>query len=164
MQQGNGWETGQRARIAIGMVVGSLLFSGCGSSGSTGTTPGTQGRARWQSRGIDSYAYTLQVSAFTTQEYNQPVRVTVRNGVTESVRYVDPSIGDDPGAGDPFFDDFETIDKLFEKIEDAQQQNADELRAQYDAVYGFPKDVFVDIREQMADEEYGFKVTDFAEL
>jgi hypothetical protein len=141
---------------AVAAVVVSVLLSGCGSSGgSTAPSPLQKNEALWRSRAVSSYRYTLRVVAFYAAP---PVRVEVHNGATTSLTPVEDGQAVDPA----YFAPYSTVEKLFSVIENAH--GADALSATYDPAYGFPANTAIDPKRQVADDEYGFTVTNFEPL
>lgn len=155
-------------------LVATLSIAGCGSGGNSSVRSATapasgagtestgevqtleQARARWAARNVRSYAYTVRLVAFNPAA-GQPVRVEVQNGVPVSVT---PLVENFP-ADVQTYQQYATVERLFAIIEDGEQRNADTIQVTYDSTYGFPKDVFIDYEQQLADEEFGIAVSDF---
>lgn len=144
---------------AVVAVVGAL--AGCGSgSGEEPLKPGGRSqRAVWEARNIDSYSYLLRVNAFSAEGAAGAVQVVVTDGV--------PKVTAPAGVPLPegaTFARYDTIPELFGLVEQAEAAGAETIRAEYDPAYGFPADVFIDLDKQLADEEFGFVITDFRPL
>lgn len=114
----------------------------------------------WEGQNVDSYSYDLQVSCFCFPDMTRPVRVIVSDGVVESVTYIDDGTAADPDL----FASYSTVEALFERLEMAQSQNPVTFDVTYDAQYGVPQSVAIDIDEMMADEEIYFSVSNFDAL
>ena len=108
---------------------------------------------RWREAGIRSYSYDLRVICFCP--FREPFSIVVRNGVTESIS------GNDPDTYDYIPS---TIDKLYLTLQDYLGQNPVTFRAKYHPSYFFPEDVYVDVSEQIADEEMGYMISNFKVL
>jgi Family of unknown function (DUF6174) len=111
-------------------------------------------RERWIDRAPASYSFTMARICFCLEL--PAMRVTVVNGAVTSVRPV--------GGGDELTgssrDAFRPILALFGTVSDAIDDDAYSIRAVYDPALGFPADVFIDYRRDIADEERGFAVRD----
>ena len=115
----------------------------------------TTGRALWESHDITSYRFVLERNCFCL--IRGPVVIEVRDGTVVSV--VDQETGEatvDGFALSEIFSEADTIEKLFELIEDSQ--DAAVLQVSYDETLGYPTEVYVDQSEMMADEEIGYVV------
>lgn len=114
-------------------------------------------RARWEARGPASYSYVYQARCFCGPSAVEPARVVVREGRVVSVVSVEAGEPVEPatlGEGDL------TVDGLFDAVAAALEREPAHLDVTYDEELGFPRDVFFDFRERVADEEFGFGVTD----
>ena len=58
-------------------------------------------------------------------------------------------------------DGYPTIPELFDKLLEADDQGADEMRLAFDDNFGFPEDVYIDRDRRKIDEEFGFTVSSF---
>lgn len=108
---------------------------------------------RWQDSGIRSYSYDLRVICFCP--FREPFSIEVRNGETASIS------GNDP---DSYQYIPSTIDELFLTLQDYLDQDPVTFRATYHPSYYFPEDVYVDVSEQIADEEMGYVISNFMVL
>ena len=94
-------------------------------------------RALWESKGSEDY--TIEYTAFLWLSY-VPLRLTVRNGVVESAKFLE---GRDSGMPIPprAMYAVRTIDGLFDEIEDALSgRPAWNMGAEYDAELGYPRE------------------------
>ena len=114
-------------------------------------------QARWERSGINNYAYETAWQCFCPPEYTALVNVDVAQGQIAALEFVDSAMGPViPGQ-----ERYLTVDGLFDFIQDALDRDAFQIRAEYDSELGYPREVFVDYSELMADEELGFIVTAF---
>lgn len=147
--------------VAPLLALSALAVGGCGSD--SGTEPLATGsrasRTVWEARDLRSYSYLLRVNAFSLEGAAGAVRVEVTDGVPTVIA---PAGGEIPQGAT--FERFDTIPELFGLIEDAEARNAVVIRAEYDPAYGYPSDVYIDYEGQLADDEFGFVVTDFQPL
>lgn len=107
-----------------------------------------------------SYRYTLSLLIFAPPENTGPVVVEVRNGVPEPVT---PAISD-VEINAAAFKAYDTMEELFAVVEKARARNPETMEETYDTRYGYPAAVSIDYDHRMADEEFGFRVTNFEPL
>jgi hypothetical protein len=143
--------------LVVAAAVAALAFSGAFSGGAaSANTPDTP-QALWQSQAVESYRYTLQVGCFCLVELTQPVIIEVQDGQVASITYV----ADGAAANPEFFAAYNSIDKLFTVIYEAEAQDPARLDVKYDDTFGVPLSVNIDISELLAEEEIYLTVTDF---
>ena len=113
----------------------------------------TQARARWQSAGIANYTIESRHSCFCPAYLNFWTRLTVRGGNIVEVDPVDPL----PSGISSQRLGWWTVPQLFDFIESAAD---DDMRTQiavsYDATLGYPKDVSMKCKPNIADCDAGF--------
>lgn len=115
----------------------------------------TKARALWDSKKIESYSLTFTVTCFCIYELNQPAEVVVKNNKIISVN------------NEPYNDSFLlyasylTIEELFTHIETMRKKNPVVEELTFDPTYGFPSNIYYDVSEMIADEEIGYKVSNF---
>lgn len=114
-------------------------------------------RRLWKKQDITNYRYTLSNSCFCVPEARGPVIIEVRNGKTVSV--TSEATGEE--VNPDFFQNFDTIPELFNVIRDAINRRADSLDVQYDDKLGYPTDININYKFQLADEELFLSVTNF---
>ena len=116
--------------------------------------------AVWADQGIDDYQYTVQVSCFCMVEATRPVTVEVQDGQAVSLTYADDGTAADPAL----FERYDSIDKIFAIISEAEAQEPARLDVTYDEATGVPQSIAIDISEQMADEELYLEISGFEPL
>ncbi|HIK08416.1 MAG TPA: hypothetical protein IGS40_27700 [Trichormus sp. M33_DOE_039] len=114
-------------------------------------------RSLWNSRNISNYRYTFSNGCFCVPDARGPVVIEVRNGKTVSITSVATGQPVDP----QFFQNYNTIPKLFNVIQDAIARQASSLTVQYNARYGYPTQINVDYNAQIADEEIYLTIENF---
>jgi hypothetical protein len=124
-----------------------LLLVACGPSP----------QSQWKARGIANYDFTVQRVCFCPPDFTHWVRVEVRAGRAVSVLHADTGFS----VNAQLFEFFNTIDKLFIIIEQAQLKPADGLDVSFDPTYGFPTRMVIDYIKQAADDEVTYRVRDF---
>ncbi|MFO7679606.1 MAG: DUF6174 domain-containing protein [Chloroflexota bacterium] len=122
--------------------------------------PGDTPAAVWAAQGIDDYQYTVQVSCFCLVDATRPVIVEVKNGQAVSLTYADDGTAADPAL----FEQYNSIDKIFAIISEAEAQEPARLDVAYDETTGVPQSIAIDISEQMADEELYLEISGFEAL
>ncbi|MBK8905253.1 MAG: hypothetical protein IPM53_28990 [Anaerolineaceae bacterium] len=153
------WKTIVLALLLIGVAALAVwqfaLPALRGSGGTAGDNLAPQ--ALWESQGVDSYQYDLQVSCFCIFELVRPVRVVVENGEVSSITYLDDNTTADPAL----FEGYATVEQLFARLTAVQAENPVKFDVTYDETFGVPLSANIDISETMADEEVRFTVTNF---
>jgi hypothetical protein len=114
----------------------------------------------WQAQAIDDYHYTLQVGCFCLVDVTRPVNIEVKDGQVASITYADDGTAADP----TLFERYDSIDKIFAIISEAEAQEPDRLDVTYDEATGVPQSIAIDISEQTADEELYLEISGFAAL
>ncbi|BAY65230.1 hypothetical protein NIES22_53330 [Calothrix brevissima NIES-22] len=108
----------------------------------------TANRQLWKKQNIRNYRYTFSRSCFCAPKASGPISVTVRKG--RSISLTD-------ATGKPvereLFQQYDTVPKLFNIIEDAIAKKASNLTVQYDPKLGYPTQINIDYNSQIADEE-----------
>ena len=112
--------------------------------------------SRWERGGIKDYTYQTAIFCFCPQEYVAPVSITVVGGGVDAVVFFD-----DGFTGDvPEPDRFSTIDGLFAILQDAIDEQAVSVRADFHPQLGYPTAAFIDYVANIADKEVGFTASD----
>jgi hypothetical protein len=115
----------------------------------------------WKEQGLRDYDFTLERQAFAPEDWRGPVNIQVRNGVAVSVTYVSSGVAVTEGK----FNNADTIDKLFTMLKNAYagkgdfEQKAYSVEVTYNPQMGYPTTFFIDVSQNIADEEQGYTVT-----
>jgi uncharacterized protein DUF6174 len=148
-----------RLRLAALLAALPLLVSACENPFITDARDElADARSRWARNGRSSYAYTVARSCFCGDI--GPMRVSVLEGVVVSRVYTETG---QPVPADRHTD-LDTVEELFELLEDALDEDPADFEASYDGLFGYPASAFIDYSANVADEEDGFVVTDFTIL
>lgn len=110
-----------------------------------------EARARWDAAETDEYTALFQWSCFCLRENAALVRLTVQDDVIVDAHYAEAAM-----EGSPELERYLTVPGLFALIQEAIDQGAYRISAQYDASLGYPAEVWIDYNAMMADEERGF--------
>lgn len=146
------------ARLVAVAALLSLGALGCRStSGPSGPLQAErerllQARSQWRSQGIADYRFTFRRNCFCAPPSTDPVTVTVRRGAIVLVERVS-----DGAPQNPAF--YYTIEGLFSLLEEAIDQDAHELRAEYHSALAYPTSAYIDRNVMIADEELGFEAS-----
>ena len=118
----------------------------------------------WQQARLGAYSYEYNVLCECSDNLGQPVKVTVTDGVIESIVYAESGelvySGDPPVAeGSPRY---YMINSLFEVIQKAIDSEADQLTVSYDSELGYPTNIEIDHNINAIDDEYILTATRFS--
>ena len=114
-----------------------------------------QNRALWEQQDASNYRYELAIVCFCPYGGQMPLSIVVRDGEVASLTTAD---GSDPGPSLEYFSQADTIDELFDIIESAQADGADEIKVQYDPDYGYPVSIDIDYIKEAVDDEISYQV------
>ncbi|MEH2235614.1 DUF6174 domain-containing protein [Nostoc sp.] len=117
-------------------------------------------RRFWNQQNISNYDYTLSNSCFCTPDARGPVIIKVRNGQTTSIT----SVATGKPVNPEFFQNYKTIPKLFDVIQDAINRKAFSLNVRYSARFGYPTQIDIDYNSQIADEEKYLTIENFKKI
>jgi hypothetical protein len=121
-------------------------------------------RALWSREGGPSYTFTLELQCYCASGTSlAPVMVTVKNGQPVSRIYkkanaADPSIN----ASAEVFGPYDTVDELFEVVEDAIDRDANVLQVGYNDAKGFPEIINVAVKGGTANDQRIVFISGFA--
>lgn len=164
--------TGVYMRLPFAISLGFVMLLGANapvmSQSSTQITPASIvansnlrplriNRRLWNQQKILNYRYTLSNSCFCIPEARGPVVIEVRNGITTSIT----SVATGQPANPEFFQNYNTIPKLFHVIRDAIAKQADSLTVEYNPTFGYPTQINIDYKFQLADEELFLTIENF---
>ncbi len=111
----------------------------------------------WKNVNIRDYSYEFQRSCFCLREYTKAVLIQVKNGIVTDAKFKD----NNKPLPSSLKGNRQTIDNLFETIQDAIDRKADSIEVRYNEQYGFPTSIAVDYDQRMADEELYIKASHF---
>lgn len=113
-------------------------------------------KALWKNAAKTSYTMHQTRSCFCGPDSTRPMTFDVANSsiVTGSAVYADASGGklsDEILSRNSLY----TVDAAFASIQQAIDEKADSITVEYDATTGYPKSIYVDRSQMIADEELG---------
>lgn len=145
-----------------------LILSGCKDQfkSSIGKSSVRDQRQKWieARKNIVSYELTTRISCFCAPNGLWTLRVQV-GPENEILEYEGLDYYDNPIPNlvlSPY--NLTSVERLFEVLEDAENQGAESISVTYGLEYGFPISYFIDHSTMMADEESGASVVDFRVL
>ncbi len=117
----------------------------------------TAAKLKWQQKKPPHYAYTLRHTCFCPPEYTQPLEIRVSAGVIQQATL----LTDQKPLPPERKAEAKTVKALFAIIQNAIDRKAASIVVKYDANYGFPTSISIDLDARMADEEIYYTVSDF---
>ena len=114
----------------------------------------------WKELDIRNYQFEYTVACFCGFSDPNPALITVREGQVTKVEPVDssPTLPGGPPRTWP------TIDSLFALIERQRAANPNVLKVEYDETYHYPKSIFIDPIDKVADDEITYRIDRFTLL
>jgi Family of unknown function (DUF6174) len=153
--------------LSLGLLMALVLaLAGC-SGGKAKTedaakrTALTNAKSKWATKAVTSYEYVFQRSAFSTSDATRKVRIRVENGVTTSITAADSNITPILRV---LFENYNTIDKLFIRVDEKIKTVPDKLDIIFDSSYGYLTSLVYDRSTLIADEEETYTISEFKTL
>ncbi len=145
------------------LVLGALALGavgGCSDSLSVTASEIDSHFARWQAAGLRDYRYDFRRSCECAPAATRPATIEVIGGAVARVRF---SGGEDLATSEErrFFP---TIDELFELIAEAVRDKAAVVVVSYHPVLGYPTNVSIDYRREVADDEFTIQASNLEAL
>ncbi len=136
------------------LIVSIIILTACAA---TPKTPLVANREKWAAQGITHYSFNLHVGCFCAFRDQMPLAIEVKDGKVISIT---DSAGQSVDQFAEIFDAYNTIEKLFNKLD----EKADKITVEYNAEQGYPQSIYIDYIEQAADDEISFTVSNFTVL
>ncbi len=115
-------------------------------------------RAQFSETLHGSYRFTWRRSCECSQESTSPIRITVQNGqIIQAV-----NVETEQAVSADTLSSLETIEGVFDMVEDAYNEDAASIHVSYDPTQHFPTTVSIDYDLNIADEEFSLQITDVA--
>ena len=144
-------------RSTLLMLAASLMLGGCalidGNTDDNRRLGVDRERAAWQANAPDQYAYVYVYGCFCPEEVRGPFEVVVQDGVVVSAVREGGPVTD--------FSPIVTVDELFDLIEEAYAEGADQVEVIYHEPFGYPLEISIDYDTGVADDELFIAVTSF---
>ena len=103
-------------------------------------------RSLWNINGLTDYNYVLQRQCNCIGDARRPGLVQVRGGAITAVSDVETLQPINPSL-------FRTVDGLFDELQNAIDQSADDIQAEFDSRFNYPTSIWIDFDRGIADEE-----------
>lgn len=147
-------------RISLLIFLSILFFSSCNLLGENRNHDDLEAnRQTWQKYKIDNYEFEVSKACFCP-EYLYPARVVVRSDTVNAV--FDPETGEslrNPDTKNQVkLSRYNSINDLFEIVEEAIRYEADSIEVKYDRALGYPKYISIDYIKEARDDELTFKI------
>lgn len=135
-----------------------LVLSAC-----SGGSALERNREKWEGQNFNHYRFTVVVTCFCPFA-GAEVTYEVQNGqIVDQAVQAHPDRQFDPDQISEFYQDYNTIEKVFNYVERASNE-ADETTIEYDPTYGFPIDISVDWIKEAVDDEFYLTLSNFEPL
>lgn len=122
-----------------------------------------EGEAAWSGLAIDAYELTVLKSCDCPPPAGTAIRFSVQDARVIARRPAATAgsldVADIRKAGIP-----ESVPDLFKVVHDAIEDDPDLLHIEYDADYGFPREIRIDRRKAYDDDQVTYRVTSFRPL
>jgi hypothetical protein len=106
-------------------------------------------REKWMQHGISNYEIEMQKICYCVPEVVRMMVFEVEDDNVATVLYADTGEAVDP----QHYSDFNTIEGMFTFVEQALEKNPADLSIAYDEKYGYIKELNIDFKENIADDE-----------
>lgn len=115
-------------------------------------------RSRWQGVALGRYEYGYHKFCECHRESPPETIVTVRDGSVVGVRHRPAGSDAEVPAADKNLEYYWTVEGLFALIASAQERGV-QVRASYDAVLGYPREVYIDYDADFIGDELDVRLT-----
>ena len=112
--------------------------------------------ALWKKKGVSNYEMTMKISCYCIQGRVGPHHIIVENDKIKTVN----NLPYDSTKTGPIL----TINELFDFIIISLAKNPYQHFLDYNAIFHYPKYIYFDFSQQIADDEVGYEITDFKAL
>ena len=106
-------------------------------------------REKWMAHEISGYEIEMQKICYCVPEVVRMMVFEVEDDKVATVRYADTGDDVDP----QHYGNFNTIEGMFTFVEQALEKNPADLIIAYDEKYGYIKELSIDFKENIADDE-----------
>ena len=141
-------------RVIVGVALFMLLLFSCSAYRQANELK--QNQSLWMEQKASSYKYTFRHGCFCSPETTDPVFIEVRNG--EQISITRPTKTTLKPQG---FEQYGTIEKLFELVQSTINSNPYELTVEYNRQYGYPSRISINPNKNVADDEDSYTVSNF---
>lgn len=103
-----------------------------------------------------NYDMEFERSCYCMEEYRGPFDMEIRLGVVSRASYKGDTVGDSNSLNRLL-----SVEKAFDTIQTALDDTYHDLRVEYDKAAGYPKSVYIDRKEMIADDEVTYLFRNF---
>lgn len=143
-------------------IVMAVILAACSALATEAPSEFESARQKWQEADVSHYRFNLNLSCFCAFAENMPLIIEVRDGEVVSMEYQNGNEIENTNL--EFFQQYATIERIFEELEKALGGEADQVTITYDETYGFPTQADIDFVEQAIDDELYLTISDFEAL
>ena len=143
--------------ISRNIILLLVLFIACEDSNKE-LTPLDENQKKWQSHNLKSYRMNMNINCFCVPTADIDIRV--ENGLISL-------INGERFTKDDFEDKFwhaKTVEELFIFINEKLLENPFQKNLKFNSIYGYPEEIYFDLKENIADEEIGYIVHSFSPI
>ena len=112
--------------------------------------------ALWKKKSISNYEMTIKISCYCLQGRVGPHHIVVENDKIKTVN----NLPYDSTKTGPIL----TINELFDFIIISLAKNPYQHSLDFNSIFHYPKNIYFDFSQQIADEEVGYEITYFKAL
>ena len=141
--------------FSLGFV---FLLISCSSDDDSFSNELNANRSLWASKNISDYKWNEFLGCFCGGVLDR--QIIVVNSVKDSVVFDESQLFEGYTRED-VFNDARTVEEAFDFIAYIQTQDVASLSVEYDAIYGFPKNINIDYIKDAIDDEISYVYTDF---
>lgn len=145
----------KRCRVSL-ILTALMVMAGVSCSKSLESKDLNANYNKWTRTGIQEYEYSLAINCFCSTDRTGPHIIRV-NG--DLIATVNGNSYDITKTGTLY-----TVPQLFNLIRESIARKPYRITVEYDNTYGFPKKIYIDYDQNIADEEVGFTLTGFRKI
>ncbi len=143
----------------IGLLLGLfVIIASCNSDDDSFKDELNANRALWQSKNISDYKWTENLACFCGGVLERAIFVV--NGVKDRVDFDESQLFEGYTKED-VFNESRTIEEAFDFIASIQTQDVASVSVEYDKVYGYPINIYIDYIEDAIDDEISYLYSKF---
>ena len=144
-------------RIAVSLIVAAVFFTECSDDKfANERSQMLQAKLKWEqakNSTVAGYSFNSESLCFCAFEVPNKVTLTVLSDTVSAAVERDSQ----EKVADSLLNRYETIDRWFSIIDSCIDRNPDLMRIIYDENSGYPKDIYFDYIENVADDEFSHK-------
>ena len=124
-----------------------------------------ENQQKWQQSGLTNYTFTVQKTCFCPLSDSLPIQFNIKDSVVVDSNYdcselqfirPEPLCDEKPDSRLN-----QTVESLFQIIQNGIDSNADQITVEYNPTYGFPSSINIDFIELAADDEINYQISNF---